>query len=405
MPALRVAIAGAGLAGLALAHHLHGHGLDVTVYERDPDLTSRNPGYRLHVNSTGTTALSSVLHPRLGELFVATAGIPRQDALLFDEQLAPGPARDLSASRGVGTPASDLPEHLVVDRSTLRRILYTGLEDVVRFGAWVTGYHHDADAGVTVHLADGLRADADVLVGADGINSAVRARRLPDHNAVDLGARHIAAKIPLTDRTKVQIPRKLYSTFTLINGPHHDVVTFAPLERGNPHTPLVRDRDQAFRDEAAKDFALGIFSATTSRMPSDADLYTTDPAALKKYALDRVSSWHPDVTTLIGLWDVATVQPLTLRSHVPAAAWQPTNVTVMGDAVHAMSPALGLGANTALRDAQILGAELLAAARGHKPLRSAVGDYENAMRAYGFDAVRASALMGERVIGHRPLPA
>ncbi|MER6386075.1 FAD-dependent monooxygenase [Streptomyces sp. NPDC001250] len=176
-----------GLAGLTLAHHLHRHGLDVTVYERDPDLTSRNPGYRLHINSTGTTALSSVLHPRLGELFAATAGIPRQGALLFDEQLTPSPARDLSDSRGVGNPASDLPEHLVVDRSTLRRILHTGLEDVVRFGDRVTGYHHNPDADVTVHLADGHRADADVLIGADGINSAVRARRLPKHNAVDLG--------------------------------------------------------------------------------------------------------------------------------------------------------------------------------------------------------------------------
>ncbi|WP_078992984.1 FAD-dependent oxidoreductase [Streptomyces sp. MMG1121] len=77
---------------------------------------------------------------------------------------------------------------------------------------------------------------------------------------------------------------------------------------------------------------------------------------MKRYALDRISSWHPDVNTVIGLWDVATVQPLTLRSRVPAAAWQPTNVSVIGDAVHAMSPALGVGANTSLRDAQILGA-------------------------------------------------
>ncbi|MER5542420.1 FAD/NAD(P)-binding protein [Streptomyces sp. NPDC002589] len=101
MPALRVSAVGSGLAGLAgltLAHHLHRHGLDVTVYERDPDLTSRSPGYGLHINSTGTTALSNVLHPRLGELFAATAGIPRQDAPLFDEQLTPSPARGKAPS-------------------------------------------------------------------------------------------------------------------------------------------------------------------------------------------------------------------------------------------------------------------------------------------------------------------
>ncbi|MCF3134742.1 FAD-dependent oxidoreductase [Streptomyces olivochromogenes] len=357
MPALRVAIVGAGLAGLTLARRLHHNGPNVTVFERDPDLITRNPGYGLHINSTGTTAIREVLDPRTHELFLATAGIPRQDALLFDEQLAPGPVRELTASRGTGNPNADAPEHLVVDRSTLRRILYTGLEETVRFGARVAGYQSHPDAIVTVHLIDGRTAEADVLVGADGINSAMRAQRLPDHSTVDLEARHIAAKIPLTEETRSRIPPQLYSTFTLVNGPHHDIVSFAPLERSNPHTPLVRERDPAFRDEVGNDFALGIFSARATRMPDDTQLYTSSPADLKPYALQRVASWHPDLITLVRLWDVDTVQPLTLRSHVPATAWEPTHVTVVGDAVHAMSPALGLGANTALRDAQVLGAD------------------------------------------------
>jgi 2-polyprenyl-6-methoxyphenol hydroxylase-like FAD-dependent oxidoreductase len=404
MPALRVAIAGAGLAGLTLARLLHTNGLEVTVFERDPDLATRNPGYRLHVNSTGTTAIREALDAPSRALFLATAGIPRQDALVFDDQLTPGPVRELAASRGTSNPDSDLPEHLVVDRSTLRRILYTGLEQVVRFGARVTGYRRHPDGAVTVHLGDGTTRQADVLVGADGINSAVRAQRLPDHRAVDLRARHIAAKIPLTGETRNRIPAHLYSTFTLAGNRHHDVVSFAPLERSNPRTPLALDRDQAFRDEVGRDFALGIFSATLSRMPADAQLYASSPAELKRYALERVASWHPDLVTLVRLWDVDTVQPLTLRSHVPTTAWEPDQVTVIGDAVHAMSPALGLGANTALRDARVLGAELVAAAGGMKSLRSAIGDYEDAMRTYGYDAVRASASVGEQLIGHSPLP-
>ena len=76
----------------------------------------------------------------------------------------------------------------------------------------------------------------------------------------------------------------------------------------------------------------------------------------------------------------------------------------MGDAVHAMSPALGIGANTAFRDALTLGTELVAAAEDRKPLITAISDYEAAVRDYGFAAVRDSAAMGQRVIGHHPLP-
>lgn len=81
----------------------------MTVFERDADLSSRDPGYRLHINSTGTTALSAVLGTRLRELFVATAGIPRQAVLHFDARLNPGPARDTAGSAGVGARAAACP--------------------------------------------------------------------------------------------------------------------------------------------------------------------------------------------------------------------------------------------------------------------------------------------------------
>jgi 2-polyprenyl-6-methoxyphenol hydroxylase-like FAD-dependent oxidoreductase len=392
------------IAGMTLAHRLHRHGLDVVVYERDADLVTRNPGYRLHINSTGTTALKSVLDPRLWDLFVATAGIPRQQVRHFDEQLNPGPIRDTSGSVGGGNATGDVPEHLVADRSTMRRILYTGLEEKVRFGARVTGYRHTPDSRVTVHLSNGTDDQADLLIGADGINSAVRAQLLPHAEVIDLGARHIAAKIPLTATTKCTIPDELHSIFTLISNPQHDVINFAPLERSDPCSPLVAERDEAFRDEVGQDFALSIFSSVTTRLPADAELFTTSPEALRGYVLERIASWHPGLVELVRMWDLDTVQPLALRSSVPISPWTPTNVTVIGDAIHAMSPALGIGANTALRDAQLLGAELVAAAAGDKPLLTAIGDYEHTMRDYAFDAVRASAAMGERVIGHAPLP-
>ncbi|MGC9539266.1 FAD-dependent oxidoreductase [Streptomyces sp. UG1] len=400
---MRIVIVGGGLAGLTLAHYLNRHGLDVAVYERDTSIGAREAGYRIHINSTGTSALYAALEPELWELFLATSGMPNDDMLLFDERLNPRPGRDKSATEGIGVP-TDIPEHLVVCRSTLRRILHLGLEKTVHFGAKATGYRSNPDRTVTVLLDTGETVEADVLIAADGINSALRAQRLPQVKVADLAARHIAAKVPITEETKAKLPAQLFNTFSLAYDSDHTGLTLGPLERSNPDSPLVKEQDQDFQDEATKNYALSIFNSRVELMMPDAELFAATPERLKAYALERVASWDPALVETVRLWDVTTVQPLTLRSCVPVTAWEPSNVTVMGDSIHAMSPALGIGANTALRDAHVLGGELLVVARGDKALLDGIGAYEEAMRGYGYRALRMSAAVGEKVIGHLPLP-
>jgi 2-polyprenyl-6-methoxyphenol hydroxylase-like FAD-dependent oxidoreductase len=69
-----------------------------------------------------------------------------------------------------------------------------------------------------------------------------------------------------------------------------------------------------------------------------------------------------------------------------------------------MSPAVGVGANTALRDARVLTARLVQAAGG-LPLAEALHAYEEEMIGYGFDAVRESAARGHNLVGQDPLPS
>jgi len=368
----RIVIAGAGLAGLTLAHYLHRHGFQVAVYERDNGLSAREAGYRVHINSTGTSALHTALEPRLWELFLATCGMPDDDMLLFDEQLNLRPPRDKAASVGTGVP-TEIPEHLAVCRSTLRRILFLGLE-------------------------------ADVLIAADGINSAVRAQRLPQVRVADLGARSIAAKVPLTEETKAKLPTQLYNAFSMAYDSDYTGLTLGPLERTNPHSPLVTQQDPEFQQEVRENYALSIFNSTVEHMLPDADLFSAGPDRLKTYVLQRLATWHPALVEIVRLWDTATVQALAVRSCVPIDAWEPSAVTVMGDAIHAMSPALGIGANTALRDAHVLGSHLLAAANGDTTLLDGIGAYEQSMREYAYQALRKSAFVGQQVIGHPPLP-
>jgi 2-polyprenyl-6-methoxyphenol hydroxylase-like FAD-dependent oxidoreductase len=72
----------------------------------------------------------------------------------------------------------------------------------------------------------------------------------------------------------------------------------------------------------------------------------------------------------------------------PVPAWPASRITLLGDAIHNMTPMAGIGANTALRDASLLAGKLA----GARPetLMTAIGQYEAAMREYGYAAVRLS---------------
>ena len=100
--------------------------------------------------------------------------------------------------------------------------------------------------------------------------------------------------------------------------------------------------------------------------------------------------WHPQIRELVAASDVQTLALFPIRTSVPIGAWRTTNVTLVGDAIHSMTPFRGIGGNLALRDAQLLCRELVAAHRGELPVVEAIHRYEEEMIRYGFAGVRAS---------------
>ncbi|OZC83400.1 hypothetical protein CH282_15675 [Rhodococcus sp. 06-418-1B] len=401
----RVAISGAGLAGLTLARILYRAGLDVTVYERDRTIDSRYAGYRVHINSSGTTALREALDTEMWQAFVASAGTPADDMKLFDEQLRPGPERSNRDSAGIGRSADDIPEHLAVCRETIRRLLLLGFETNVQFASQVVGYTELPCGRVRVHLDDGRSDDVDLLVAADGINSAVRAQRLPHMKVVDLGSRHVAAKVPLNDDTVAQLPPEFFCLFALASNADKDGLTFGPMVRNDPGHRALKSLPSDLRAVVANNYALSIFNTTAAKCLDDNEFFALNGTQLKQYVRTRTASWDHRLQRVVELWDADTAQALALRSCVPVDPWAPSNITMIGDSVHAMSSALGIGANTALRDAFELGIRIRAAARSRSNIVGAVADYENIMRDYAFNAVRASARIGQWVIGHDDIVA
>ncbi|WP_214416604.1 FAD-dependent oxidoreductase [Sphaerisporangium fuscum] len=395
MPHPHVIIIGAGLGGLCLAQGLLRQGVDVSVYERDDSLTSRRQGYRIHIDGHGARALARNLPEHLYELFLATSGTPRTSTPVFDHNL--------------GRPAMLEPSgddvHLAVDRLVLRRILLAGVERVASFGKRYTHFERNADGRVTAYFSDGTAAVGDVLVAADGVNSPVREQYLPQARIVDTGLRQLYGKVPLTAETRGLFLDEMFAVFTPIIGPNRNFVGVAPVRFPEPPAQAAARLAPEVPLPDTQDYMTCTFGARPEFLPCDDDgLRAMSGSELQAMTLEMIEGWHPRVRRIIEHWDTETIFPLVLRTSVPIDPWPATNITLLGDAIHAMSPAGGVGANTALRDAAVLGAALGEVAARGKPVADAVAEYEAAMTGYGFENVRVSARNGQRLLGQDPLP-
>src|SRR5271169_3131337 len=194
MRSLRIAVAGGGLGGLALAQGLLRAGADVTVYERDAGLVTRRQGYRVHLDARAGLALDATLPPESFALFQATCAQPSRRLTVTTERLRVL-HEQVAADRGAD-PYAPATLSTSVDRQTFREVLAAGLDGRIAFGHELARYEAGAD-GMRLYFADGHEAEADVLVGADGVGSVVRRLYLPAASPADSGARCIYGKTPL----------------------------------------------------------------------------------------------------------------------------------------------------------------------------------------------------------------
>jgi 2-polyprenyl-6-methoxyphenol hydroxylase-like FAD-dependent oxidoreductase len=129
----------------------------------------------------------------------------------------------------------------------------------------------------------------------------------------------------------------------------------------------------------------------TSNLPlHDRQLRVAAPEELHAVVTDCVADWRPALRKMITQSDIAATFPVHIRSAQSVEPWRTGNITLLGDAIHTMTSAGGIGANTALRDAELLSQKLTEVARGEKALMPALHEYEAAMLRYGFEAVHHS---------------
>jgi 2-polyprenyl-6-methoxyphenol hydroxylase-like FAD-dependent oxidoreductase len=328
-------VVGAGVGGLAAGIALRRAGVEVTVLEKQADVGRIETGAGFVIWNNGMRALQKLgIAARLQEL-----GAPLQAAdwqLSSGRRLASWPVAEIG--REVGAPA------IGVRRTDLQSVLLQALPgDSLQLGVECSGFQADGDA-VIARLSDGREERADVLIGADGITSTVRAQ-LHDGPVPPRSARYSQGYAVTDHRTEVTDA----GVFREIDGRGLRFFLF-PVGRGGVYWAA----------------AMRGVDPDVSREPR------VGGAAMKQRLLDRYRGWPAPVEELIEATDERSILQREIVDRTPLKQWGRGRVTLLGDAAHPTTPNLGQGACQAMEDAVVL-AECV----GQAPeVADALSDYE-----------------------------
>jgi 2-polyprenyl-6-methoxyphenol hydroxylase-like FAD-dependent oxidoreductase len=395
-----IVIIGGGIGGLALAQGLRKAGISVAVYERDRTPSDRVQGYRVHINPTGSRALNACLPPRLFDALVASCSRPGHAIKFLTEQMG-----ILLSVDGSSVPQGDpIGKHRSVSRISLRQVLLTGLEETVHFGRTFSRYE-EHDQTVVAYFEDGTTAQGDVLVAADGGGSRVRRQLLPHAERIDTGVIGIAGKVFLDGGNRDRIAPELLGGMSLVSAKGGYSLFVALQEIGAAAVDALPggcSPGDAHLDNR-RSYLMWALGAQRHKFALNGNAEALHGEPLRTIALTAMASWDERFKTLVHLADPATINVLPIRTSKPLAPWPTRRVTLLGDAIHSMTPYRGIGANIALKDALRLCDALAAADRGEQTLIEAIHDYEAGMIDYGFKAVSDSLRAMEQAMSDSDL--
>ncbi|GIJ45312.1 FAD-dependent oxidoreductase [Virgisporangium aliadipatigenens] len=388
-----VAIAGAGLSGLCLAQYLTRAGIDVHVYERDPGPFVRRQGYRIILDRFGLEALRESLPRPLFRLVLATSDEPGGHLRFTDSRL-----RDAFTI----TFKDEAHATRQVDRLTLRSILQSGLDGRIHYGHSAIGVEESGRGRLRLHFSDGGAAEASVVVGADGVRSALRAQLMPDAEPANTPMAGVYGRSPLRRNGESVIPEPLRTSGVLsIADRPGRAFFFTSMRFGeNPPDAFARLAPGSYAP-TGDDYVMWGLLLRQVEVPFS---FRGDLLALRELAARKSAGFHPLIQRLV---DTAELDATVLNPFATGRRprrWAVPRATMMGDAVHAMPPFGAHGGNTALRDAALLGSRLVEALASGTPVEDAITRYQNEMVPYAFRAVDTAAGLMRRLTGNAAAP-
>lgn len=325
MPAT-IMIAGAGIGGLTAAAVLLQRGYRVRVYEQAPTLGEIGAGIQISANA------SRVLHALGLEPQLAAAAVTPKAfhyRLYSNGDLLHEIPLGESHERRYGA------KYYHLHRADLHAVLAAKVReldpDAIVLETAAQRFVEKRDS-VTLHFAGGGSASGDVLIGADGIKSVIRAQVLGASNATFTGYVSWRALVP-TARLPASFMERVCTNWV---GPAAHVIVYY-LRRGELVNFVGLVEDDTWRDES------WTVKAPWERLKAE------------------FAPWHPTVQTLIDAMDKDQCYRWAMYDRAPVSAWSTSHVTLLGDAAHATLPFMAQGAAMAIEDGMILARALEAA--------------------------------------------
>lgn len=316
---MHVLVVGGGIGGLTAALALEKRGHTVTVVEQSGVISEVGAGLQLSPNAmkvlnalgVGARVMTDAFRPQAAEMRWGRSG----------RKIFSIPLRKAAMNRWGA-------EYIHVHRAdlieALRAELAARAPDSVALGHRLERYENRGDK-VVAHFAGGGMVEADLLVGADGIHSAVRDQMLGPDKPEFTGCVAWRATAPVTALGGHAPP----PTASVWVGPHRHAVTYL-LRRGS----------------------LANFVGVVEHKTEGDESWTATGA--KEQALKDFKRWHPSVTAIIEAAD--SMNRWALYGRKPLPKWSDGRVTLLGDACHPMLPFLAQGAAMAIEDAWALAA-------------------------------------------------
>jgi len=346
---LSTIVVGGGIGGLSLARELDRRGLAAVVLERAPKLATVGAGIIMNPNAMAVLEANGLAE------CVRSRSAPYLARDTYDHRGRRLATRDYRPLYTAGRLAIGALCH----RAHLHECLYDGLTPgSVHLDTRIVALHAGPDR-VRVETDRGEVFTGDVLIGADGIRSTVRARFFGPNEPVYLGYRSHRFVVPNGDGLE-------HFTEFLGRGLR---VGLVPIGGGQ------------------------LYVWTTFNSPRESRAWALESVDTLRALFAEIAD--PRVRRAFGRLESADGVVCTDIEEVRQAGWASGRVALLGDAAHALTPNMGQGAGMAMEDAVILAEELVRASRHEADVPEALARYVARRRRRVDTIVRLSRQIGE----------